>query len=150
MSGHPHLSRDRVGPNAAGQQRQGGLKAVASESYPSRESGDMWRHRPGSSLPAEAGAGLGHVTVYAAGSSGPASGSSRCRSGFFSSSASTKASSSRFDNCSSLIACCSCGVMTSPWPCRISRRALSAKAKTPDAPQKRGARPPWPGSCFRP
>ena len=71
MSGHPHLSRDRVGPNAAGQQRQGGLKAVASESYPSRESGDMWRHRPGSSLPAEAGAGLGHVTVYAAGSSGP-------------------------------------------------------------------------------
>src|SRR6185503_8994123 len=27
----------------------------------------------------------------------------------------------------SLIACCSCGVMTSPWPCRISSRALSAK-----------------------
>ena len=35
-------------------------------------------------------------------------------------------SSSRLDSCSSLIACCNCGVMTSDWPCRISSLCVSA------------------------
>ena len=33
-----------------------------------------------------------------------------------------KASTSRFDSASSLIACCSCGVITSDWDWRRSRR----------------------------
>jgi hypothetical protein len=39
---------------------------------------------------------------------------------------STKASTSRFDICSSLIACCSWGVMTSDWPWRSSSFCLRA------------------------
>ena len=46
--------------------------------------------------------------------------SSRSSSGFFSSSVSQYSASSMFDNCSSLIACCNCGVITRDWPCRIS------------------------------
>src|SRR5579863_498822 len=37
-----------------------------------------------------------------------------------------KVSISRFDNASSLIACCNCGVITSDWDCRISSRGPSA------------------------
>ena len=48
------------------------------------------------------------------------------RSGFCSSSVSTKADSSRFESCSSLIACCSCGVMTSACVCRRSSLCESA------------------------
>ena len=48
--------------------------------------------------------------------------SPRSSSGFCSISASTNSLSSRFDSCSSLIACCSCGVITSAWLCRSSRR----------------------------
>ena len=36
--------------------------------------------------------------------------------------ASTNSLSSRFDSCSSFIACCSCGVRTSDWLCRSCRR----------------------------
>ena len=48
--------------------------------------------------------------------------SSRSSSGFCSSSRLDKSASSRFDSCSSLIACCSCGVITSDWLCRSSSR----------------------------
>src|SRR5205085_4198105 len=54
------------------------------------------------------------------------SGSPRSSSGFFSISASTYSASSRFESCSSLIACCNCGVMTRDWPCRSSSRCVSA------------------------
>ena len=43
--------------------------------------------------------------------------SSRSSSGFFSSSRSMYSLSSTFDSCSSLMACCSWGVITSDWPC---------------------------------
>ncbi len=59
-------------------------------------------------------------------SDGPGSASSRSSSGLRSSSPSTYSPSSRLDNCSSLIACCNCGVMTRDWPCFSSRRWLSA------------------------
>ena len=51
-----------------------------------------------------------------------ARGSPSSSSGFFSISASTNSPNSRFDSCSSFIACCSCGVITSDWVCRSSRR----------------------------
>ena len=51
-----------------------------------------------------------------------ARGSPRSSSGFCSISASTNSLSSRFDSCSILIACCSCGVMTSAGVWRSSSR----------------------------
>ena len=47
-------------------------------------------------------------------------------SGFFSSSSAMKLSTSRLDSASSLIACWSCGVITSDWDWRRSRRGPSA------------------------
>ena len=44
------------------------------------------------------------------------------------------------DNCSSLIACCSCGVSTSPWVCRNSSRRPSDMAQRPPAIVKRSPR----------
>ena len=46
---------------------------------------------------------------------GPSSAAVSCSSGFFSSSCWMKAASSRCENCSSLIACCSCGVIARVW-----------------------------------
>src|SRR5690606_24519304 len=68
----------------------------------------------------------------AAGSSPPslslrsAAGSPISRSGFFSTSWATKSPSSRLVYCSSLIACCSCGVITRVWLCFSSSRGDSA------------------------
>ena len=50
----------------------------------------------------------------------------RSSSGFRSSSSSTNAERSRFDSCSSLIACMSCGVITSDCDCRNSSLCVSA------------------------
>ena len=50
----------------------------------------------------------------------------RSSSGLRSSSSSTNATRSRLDSCSSLIACISCGVITSDCVCRNSRRCVSA------------------------
>ena len=77
--------------------------------------------------------GSGEPGEMAAGS--PATGGSvpslaRSSSGFRSSSSSTKAERSRFDSCSSLIACISCGVITSDWDWRNSSlcvRAIEAR-----------------------
>ena len=65
-------------------------------------------------------------SVATGASSGPVS-----SSGFFSSSPATKASSSRLDSASSLIACCNCGVMTRDWLWRMSRRGPSAIRRAP-------------------
>ena len=55
-------TRDRVGPNAAGQPHHRGPPAVVSESHPSGESGDTGHRRLEGSLPRRdrrgAGAGL--------------------------------------------------------------------------------------------
>ena len=55
----------------------------------------------------------------------------RSSSGFRSSSSSTKAERSRLDNCSSLIACINCGVMTSDCDCRNSSLCVSAMRQEP-------------------
>src|SRR6202030_919472 len=60
----------------------------------------------------------------ATGTSGPSL--ARSSSGFRSSSSSTKAERSRLDSCSSLIACISCGVITSDCDCRNSNLCVSA------------------------
>src|SRR4051812_6592511 len=57
--------------------------------------------------------------------------SSRSSSGFFSSSASTYSANSRFESVSSLIACCSCGVITRDCPWRSSSRCVNAIPPTP-------------------
>ena len=66
----------------------------------------------------------------------------RSSSGLRSSSSSTKAASSRLENCRSLIACRSCGVITRDWPWRIIslwkvpfrlRRSLPARARETSA-----------------
>ena len=58
------------------------------------------------------------------------SASSRSSSGLRSSSVSTKAASSRLESCSSLIACCSCGVITRLWLCRSSSFGVNAILET--------------------
>src|SRR5262249_28881994 len=50
----------------------------------------------------------------------------RSSSGLRSSSSSTKADRSRLDSCSSLMACISCGVITSDWDWRNSNLCVSA------------------------
>jgi len=50
-----------------------------------------------------------------ASATGPSSDWVSWRSGFFSSSCWMKAASSRCENCSNLIACCSCGVIANVW-----------------------------------
>src|SRR4051812_40453268 len=57
--------------------------------------------------------------------------SSRSSSGLRSSSSSTKAATSRLLDCSSLIACRSCGVITSDCDCRRSRRGAMLTRGTP-------------------
>jgi hypothetical protein len=53
---------------------------------------------------------------------GPSAGSRRSSNGFCWISASTNCVSSRFDSCSILIACCSCGVITKVCAWRSSSR----------------------------
>ncbi|MGY3034082.1 hypothetical protein ACVIIV_003252 [Bradyrhizobium sp. USDA 4354] len=60
-----------------------------------------------------------------------ASSLARSSSGLRSSSSSTKVVRSRLDNCSSLIACISCGVMTSDCDCRNSNLCVSAMEQEP-------------------
>ena len=68
------------------------------------------------------------LRAYGSVALGPVSGasSSRSSSGLRSSSVSTKAYSSMLDSCSSRIACCSWGVITSCWPCLNSNFGESA------------------------
>src|SRR5206468_7401911 len=84
---------------------------------------------PGSSLWPPSESPYGPASAGAS----PAGGSSLARSssGFRSSSSSTKVVRSRLDNCSSLIACISCGVMTSDCDCRNSNLCVSAMKQEP-------------------
>ena len=98
-------------------------------------------------------AGVGASSVVPASAAGGASASTSCvssatssRRGFSSSSLRTTCSSSRVESCSSWIACCRSGVMTTRWVCRSDRRMGQAapagriRARTSRRGRSRG---PW-------
>src|SRR5215208_1749011 len=84
-----------------------------------------WLSSPCSSKPSEASATFSSGLSDSLGDCCPPL-SSSSSSGLRSSSASTNAWSSKFDICRSLIACCSCGVITSPCDCRNSSFGIIA------------------------
>ena len=74
---------------------------------------------------------LSAASVRSPRSAGSPSSLDRSSSGLRSSSSSTNATRSRLDSCSSLIACISCGVITSDCVCRNSSRCVSAIGREP-------------------
>ena len=129
---------------AAGAAGVGGASASKALETSVPRSADSCALSTASSEPAQSGASPASPAracsasakrSIAGAASGPLSlSSARSSRGLRSSSSCTKAASSRCENCSSLIACSSCGVITRAWPWRIISRvdnAISHHSKPP-------------------
>src|ERR1700741_3541370 len=108
-----------------------GAGASPSSYLSSREASMSWAKEKSSRDSAASRVSAPGASSLACSRSGSGVLSSRSRSGFFSSSCSQYSLSSMLESCSSLIAWCNWGVMTSDCPCLISRRCPNAMRLRP-------------------